>query len=102
MTRYLDKTFLKHLSRPQTLLEYKQVNLLNKENHLDIFTPPKSWNGADLKGKGDGDGFDVVFDLTGETSAEKPEIVNHTLETAYIRSKSKIPIPSRIHSLHLF
>lgn len=24
---------------------------------------------------GSGDGFDVVFDLTGETSAEKPEIV---------------------------
>jgi hypothetical protein len=98
MVRYLDKTFIKHLNSPQTWLEYKQVNLLNKENHLDIFTPPKSWNGADLKGKGDG--FDVVFDLTGETSAEKPEIVNPSWKTANIRSKSKIRTPSPIPSLH--
>jgi hypothetical protein len=99
MIRYLDKTFVKHLNTPQTLLEYKQVNLLNKENHPDIFTPPKTWNGADLKGRGEG--FDVVFDLTGETSAEKPEIVSSPSNTAYIRSKSKTPIPSPIHSLHL-
>lgn len=84
MIRYLDKTFVKHLNTPQTLLEYKQVNLLNKENHLDIFTPPKSWNGSDLQGRGEG--FDVVFDLTGETSAEKSEIVRSSSNTADIRS----------------
>jgi hypothetical protein len=99
MIGYLDKTFVKHLNTPQTLLEYKQVNLLNKENHLDIFTPPKTWNGSDLKGRGEG--FDVVFDLTGETSAEKPEIVSPFLNIADIRSESKTPIHSPIHSLHL-
>ena len=71
--RYLDRTFLGHLSKSGSLLEYKQVNLLNKENHLDIFTPPKTWNDQPVEGRGEG--FDVVFDLTGETSAEKPEIV---------------------------
>jgi hypothetical protein len=99
MIRYLDKTFVKHLNNPQTSLEYKQVNLLNEENHLDIFIPPKTCNGSDLKGRGEG--FDVVFDLTGETSAEKPEIVSTLLDTADIRSKSRIPTPSPSRSLHL-
>jgi len=99
MIRYLGRTFVHHLNTATTLLEYKQVNLLNKDNHLDIFTPPKTWKGADSKGRGDG--FDVVFDLTGETSAEKPEIVSRASGRAKIRSKSRIPTPSPSHSLRL-
>jgi hypothetical protein len=70
--RYLDRTFINHLTGSPTLLEYKQVNLQNVANHETIFTPPATWNDAPLKTRGPA--FDVVFDLTGETSAEKPEI----------------------------
>ena len=62
--RYLDKPFLDLLT-DNTKFEYKQTNLGVQDRHLEVFTPPK----------GGKEGFDVVFDLTGETSAEKPEIV---------------------------
>lgn len=64
---YLDKPFLIILNAQDSRLEYKQVNLGNKDRHAELFTPP------DKTGKGV---FDVVFDLTGETSAEKPEVVS--------------------------
>lgn len=70
-SRYLDKPFLELLSsetsKSNPKFEYKQTNLSVKERHLDVFTPPSSCGRQ---------GFDVVFDLTGETSAEKSELVS--------------------------
>jgi hypothetical protein len=54
------------------------------DKHQEVFTPPRTWKGEPLGaasgGEGDHDhdgrGFDMVFDLTGETAAEKPELVS--------------------------
>lgn len=68
------------LNDPDSRLEYKQVNLAVKERHADLFTPPSEWRGSRLAGEGEGgNGFDVAFDLTGETAAEKPELVGLSL-----------------------
>jgi hypothetical protein len=58
---YLDSPFLKLLDDPRA--DYQQINLSNASRHTELFTAR------------DGAGFDVVFDLTGETGFDKPEIV---------------------------
>jgi hypothetical protein len=59
------------LNAPDSLLEYKQVNLANKVNHEVVFAPPSEWAGQPTGWVG----FDVVYDLTGETGFDKPELV---------------------------
>lgn len=59
------------MDAPDSLLEYKQINLANKANHGDVFAPPSEWAGHPTGWVG----FDVVYDLTGETGFDKPELV---------------------------
>jgi hypothetical protein len=69
----LDKPFKSLLAAEKPLLEYKQVNLSSVERHAEVFTPPSEWNGESAVWEGKG--FDVVFDLTGDISFDKPELV---------------------------
>ncbi len=57
-------------------MEYKQINLGNVDRHVEVFTPPKEWNGAALEER-----FDVVYDLSGEIGFDKPELVGSLLST---------------------
>lgn len=72
-SRYIDAAFLALLDAPEAeaKLEYRQVNLAVVERHADVFTPPAQWGGAETGWTR----FDVVFDLTGETGFDKPELV---------------------------
>ena len=71
-TRYLDRPFLSLLNAPNAPLEYTQVNLANVDKHTEVFTPPKLWRERDTGWEC----FDVVYDLTGETAYDKPELVS--------------------------
>jgi hypothetical protein len=95
--RYLEPEFVALLDAPGSLLEYKQINLSNVERHGEIFTPPSSLNGKETGWKV----FDAVYDLTGDTSFDKSELVRPLLSEfrADIRSKSQTPISSPYHSL---
>jgi hypothetical protein len=59
-----------------------------------VFTPPETWNGVELRGRGEG--FDIVFDLTGETSAEKPEIVSQP-DNRLVLADDPDPDPEYLH-----
>ncbi|TYJ55907.1 hypothetical protein B9479_003430 [Cryptococcus floricola] len=90
---YIDKPFLSLL--PESIgadskLEYKQVNLGNVEKHAELFKLPKEWNGRELYGDEVEKGFDVVFDLTGDTSFDKPELIqiSHTYQVSLSLSNS--------------
>ncbi|WVO13378.1 hypothetical protein L204_100993 [Cryptococcus depauperatus] len=69
-TTYLDCTFLSILNDSDSSLEYKQVNLSNIERHRETFIPPEVWKGKETIHR-----FDVVYDLTGDTSFDKPELI---------------------------
>jgi hypothetical protein len=70
---YLEKGFIKLLDDPNPRLEYQQVNLSNMDRHHDVLTPPAHWNDKTTGWER----FDVVYDLTGDTSFDKPELVNN-------------------------
>ncbi|KAK8865698.1 hypothetical protein IAR55_000843 [Kwoniella newhampshirensis] len=93
-TTYLDSPFLSLLGDPNTALEYKQVNLGSVDRHEEVFTPPRTWKGEKIQREAGG-GFDVVFDLTGETGFDKPELIQitHTYQLALslATSASKLP-----------
>ncbi|WVF70673.1 hypothetical protein IAT40_005466 [Kwoniella sp. CBS 6097] len=95
-TTYLDKPFLSLLNDENTKLEYKQFNLSNASRHTELFTPAKEWKGAALKS--DGEGFDVVFDLTGETGFDKPEIlqISNTYQVALSLATSASQLPETL------
>nr|XP_019001896.1 uncharacterized protein I203_05606 [Kwoniella mangroviensis CBS 8507]OCF65357.1 hypothetical protein I203_05606 [Kwoniella mangroviensis CBS 8507] len=97
-TTYLDKSFLSLLNSDTSKLEYKQVNLLNTSKYTELFTPPKEFKGTKLlpRGKGDFEGFDIVFDLTGELGYDKPEIlqISNTYQTALSLATSASTLPT--------
>lgn len=68
---YLEKGFIKLLDDPNPRLEYQQVNLSNMDRLHDVLTPPAHWNDKTTGWER----FDVVYDLTGDTSFDKPELV---------------------------
>lgn len=87
---YLDHAFLALLNDTfeQGKLEYNQVNLGNVQTHPKVFRAPyDKWRGVKLsvEKKDDDDeatderGFDVVYDLTGETAYDKPELIRINL-----------------------
>ncbi|WWC87977.1 uncharacterized protein L201_002879 [Kwoniella dendrophila CBS 6074] len=97
---YIDKSFLELLNSDKSKLEYIQVNLLNTSKHTDIFTPPKEFkNNTILPRTGeehkDFQGFDIVFDLTGELGFDRPEIIqiSNTYQTALQLATSASNLP---------
>ncbi|WRT65894.1 uncharacterized protein IL334_002845 [Kwoniella shivajii] len=97
-TTYLDKQFLSVLNSAHSKLEYIQKNLLNTSNHTEIFTPPKEHKGNVLRtGQVEGgfEGFDIVFDLTGELGFDKPEIlqISNTYQTSLSLATSASNLP---------
>ncbi|WWD18123.1 hypothetical protein CI109_102572 [Kwoniella shandongensis] len=97
-TTYLDRPFLSLLNDPSSSLEYKQINLGNVERHDEVFTPPKNWKEKELE-LGEGrEGFDVVFDLTGDTSFDKPELIQitHTYQLALSLATTASTLPSSL------
>lgn len=66
MLSYIDPLFKILLRDPR--VEYRQSNLSNAERYPSLFEPPAEgtrWTR-----------FDIVFDLTGEMSFDKPELVS--------------------------
>ncbi|WVW80362.1 hypothetical protein I302_102342 [Kwoniella bestiolae CBS 10118] len=99
-TTYLDKSFLSLLNSENSKLEYKQVNLLNTSKHSELFTPPSEYRGTKIlpREKGDFEGFDIVFDLTGELGFDRPEIlqISNTYQTALSLATSASTLPSNL------
>nr|ODN93321.1 hypothetical protein L203_00592 [Cryptococcus depauperatus CBS 7841] len=89
-TTYLDRTFLSILNDSDSALEYKQVNLSNIERHRETFIPPEVWKGKETIHR-----FDVVYDLTGDTSFDKPELIQisntYQLSLSLATSASSLP-----------
>ncbi|WVQ97048.1 hypothetical protein IAU59_004158 [Kwoniella sp. CBS 9459] len=97
-TTYLDKPFLSLLNGVDSKLEYKQFNLANTSRHTELFAPPKEWKGATIRSEGEGLGFDVVFDLTGETGFDRPEIlqISNTYQVALSLATSASQLPDAL------
>ncbi|WVQ85476.1 hypothetical protein IAT38_007641 [Cryptococcus sp. DSM 104549] len=99
-TTYLDAPFSSLLNAEpgSSRLEYKQVNLGNVERHAELFQAPGEWKGLKLEREEGFEGFDVVFDLTGDTSFDKPELlqVTHTYQLALSLATSAASLPSTL------
>nr|XP_019011869.1 uncharacterized protein I206_02704 [Kwoniella pini CBS 10737]OCF50650.1 hypothetical protein I206_02704 [Kwoniella pini CBS 10737] len=99
-TTYLDKSFLSLLNYSSSKLEYKQVNLLNTAKHIELFTPPTEFNGINIRTNGEDvfEGFGIVFDLTGEVSFDKPELlqISNTYQTSLSLATSASKLPSNL------
>lgn len=63
---YIDPIFKVLLRDPR--VEYRQSNLANVDKYPSLFEPPAEGTGWQR--------FDVVFDLTGEMSYDKPEVIH--------------------------
>lgn len=89
---YLDKPFRALLADESGSLEYQQINLSNTARHTELFTSKSSSTAEESEG------FDVVYDLTGEMGFDKPEIVSRTPSSLISDSNIQYPLPCAIIS----